>query len=1414
MFGGNGSVIDLTAATDSGGLDTGATFVVPPEFLFHGDFKRAGSDLKITDEHGKVFVVIDYFKTDKPHTLFAPDGAALAGDVVAALAGPLAPGQYAQATAPQGAGEAIGRVANEQGTAVAVRNGVAVTLNVGDVVLKGDVIQTQANSKVGIIFADGSTFDLGANARMVLNDFVYNASAGSGNSALINLVQGSFTFVAGQLAHTGDMKVGTPVATMGIRGTAVQVDINLSDGTTKLSLLIEPGNKFGEFNVYSLSGQLLETVTNPNNTILVTPVAPLQAIATLLPKSPTDLAQALTAVQQVFQTKAVGEAIMQANPLPQGNNNTGNPNDNNNNNTPNPNDQQHDQQNNNQQTTNPTSTAPKTQIQSTDVSTTKITVDVTQTPTDTNVNVTVTPPPDNTPPTQPLILQAPPTQTTVVTNTTPTPPPVLISATSPSALVEATDSSHPGTSASVVVLTLTDAANTTFDATTLLANGWQDTGNGTGVFTKSGSYGIVALSTVTGTLSYTLDNERYPTDHLAANQVVHEQFTVPVVDQGTNGSVTVNFEVDGRNDAPVVSTTNVFNFQNGFSAWHTDGQVIQVYNAEHGVCVADLQTGATTNVSADAIESFLGLPAGTLANLNAGPDGNTTPTQGTAIAKDFVLHAGETLTFDWDFSTADFSPWKDFAFYSVSTTAYELTNVLQVGDYGDSGWQTVTFTAPTDGAYHFGFGVMDGGDTALESDLLIDNIHVGAAASALSTYTENQAPAAIDPALVLSDVDSATLAGATVKISGGLHSAEDVLGFADQNGIHGSYDSATGILTLTGTASLAAYETALRSVTYFNSSDNPSADARTISFQVDDGSSDNNLSNTGSVTVSVVPVNDAPAVTSPATTEVSQNDGVQTFTAAGLLASLHAADAEHDTLKIVDLTLLDPNGNPLDLNNLPLGVTVNFNDDGSLNNFSIDAGNFTYLGADHSVTLIANFTVSDGNGGETPASAHLIVDGTDDAPVITSAAQSGQVSEGDGQPAASRSATGQVTYSDVDTGDTHSFTIDTAAAYGVASVDADGTWHYTVTDAGAVDALGQGATLPDSFIVKVADNHGGFATQTVAITITGTNDAPLITSAPQSGQVSEGDGQPAASRTATGQVTYSDVDTGDTHSFSIDAAAAYGVASVDADGTWHYTVTDAGAVDALGQGDTLGDSFTVKVADNNGLFATQTVAIAITGTDDAPVISGATTVASGSIAELAGTNNAATDTASGTISFTDVDLSDRPTVAAAFASYAYTAADGHTALTLTADQQSALETTLAVAPDGGNTNTGSATWTYSVADNALDFLAQGETLKLTYTATVDDHQTGGTVTTPITVTIHGTDDAPVANNDTGAVTAGSGPLTGNNVLDNDSDPELEPHDAAHHQCQARPGGRGSFHPRRHLRHNRCGSGRQLQLHAG
>jgi hypothetical protein len=109
----------------------------------------------------------------------------------------------------------------------------------GDLVYKGDVVQTGADGKVGITFTDGTAFNLSSNARMVLNEFVYDPN-GKSNSTLFSLTKGTFTFIAGKVAKTGDMKIDTPVATMGIRGTTPHVEIS-DDGTVKFSTLIEEG---------------------------------------------------------------------------------------------------------------------------------------------------------------------------------------------------------------------------------------------------------------------------------------------------------------------------------------------------------------------------------------------------------------------------------------------------------------------------------------------------------------------------------------------------------------------------------------------------------------------------------------------------------------------------------------------------------------------------------------------------------------------------------------------------------------------------------------------------------------------------------------------------------------------------------------------------------------------------------------------------------------------------------------------------------------------------------------------------------------------------------------------------------------------------------------------------------------------
>src|SRR6476646_9541111 len=114
--------------------------------------------------------------------------------------------------------EAIGKIRTAIGSVTVTRaDGEIVRVSVGDLVYRGDTIETEADGAVGITFAEGTAFNLSAAASLVLNDFVCDP-VGTPNSALFSLVQGAFSFVAGKIARTGGLRIDTPFAT--IRGTA------------------------------------------------------------------------------------------------------------------------------------------------------------------------------------------------------------------------------------------------------------------------------------------------------------------------------------------------------------------------------------------------------------------------------------------------------------------------------------------------------------------------------------------------------------------------------------------------------------------------------------------------------------------------------------------------------------------------------------------------------------------------------------------------------------------------------------------------------------------------------------------------------------------------------------------------------------------------------------------------------------------------------------------------------------------------------------------------------------------------------------------------------------------------------------------------------------------------------------------
>ena len=289
-----------------------ATFKVPDaHLLFSGDYQRAGSDLIISDHLHRV-IVPDYFHGEKRPLLVSPEGAQLDAKVIDALTGYV---QYAQAGGANAAGKVVGHVAKMTGSASIVRNGVTIVLNNGDAVYQTDLVQTGSNSTLGLVLVDGTTFNLTANARLMLNDLTYDPTSTS-NTSLFTLVQGAASFVAGQVAKTGDMKVGTPVAAIGVRGTSVILDISATDGTVSISVVDQQDGQIHAVQVFNTRGDVIGTVTSNGTSLTLTPTANFDVIARESNKSPAQVAQEFSVFQQVISTYDAFKAIAPNTPPP------------------------------------------------------------------------------------------------------------------------------------------------------------------------------------------------------------------------------------------------------------------------------------------------------------------------------------------------------------------------------------------------------------------------------------------------------------------------------------------------------------------------------------------------------------------------------------------------------------------------------------------------------------------------------------------------------------------------------------------------------------------------------------------------------------------------------------------------------------------------------------------------------------------------------------------------------------------------------------------------------------------------------------------------------------------------------------------------------------------------------------------
>lgn len=306
----------------------------------------------------------------------------------------------------------------------------------------------------------------------------------------------------------------------------------------------------------------------------------------------------------------------------------------------------------------------------------------------------------------------------------------------------------------------------------------------TGVLTLTGAASAASYQAALRTVSF-----NSTTDAPSASKTV--AFAVALA--GVSSSVaTKTIAITAVNDTPVVSTTG------SATAYSEQGPSVVV---DGGLTIADPDSpslsGATVTVGSVQTGDTLGFTAPTGSGISGS--------------------------------------------YNASTGVLTLSGTSSVANY-QSTLRSVYFRSTSDipvASKIVSFAVSDGSVTS------------AAASKTVTTTAVNDAPALgggggqvvaapgstvkVVPSITVADPDSATLTGATVAITAGRQVGGDVLSFTPAGGITGSFDGSTGVLTLSGSSSVANYQAALRSVTFANISATPSEATRTISVTVTDG---------------------------------------------------------------------------------------------------------------------------------------------------------------------------------------------------------------------------------------------------------------------------------------------------------------------------------------------------------------------------------------------------------------------------------------------------------------------------------------------------------------------------------------------------------------------------------------------------
>ncbi len=499
-------------------------------------------------------------------------------------------------------------------------------------------------------------------------------------------------------------------------------------------------------------------------------------------------------------------------------------------------------------------------------------------------------------------------------------------------------------------------------------------------------------------------------------------------------------------------------------------------------------------------------------------------------------------------------------------------------------------------------------------------------------------------------------------------------------------------------------------------------------------------------------------------------------------------------------------------------------------NWTFDSGDktFDYLAAGEKLTLTYTVQAKDDSGVNTAEGGSEIdtsnaqtvtitITGTNDAPVVTGTQTSASVAETD---SGNLAGAGALSVTDMDITDTVTATVKSVSgmtnAAGEPSADelkamlqlsksgtpgsyADSAevvaagepgsadnlhWKFDSGSA-AFDYLQKGETATFTYKIELNDGQGGVVEKNITVTVTGSNDSPLISVKPESGDAdSKAFGQNDAALsdgTAGGTLTLADADLKDKVGVSVEKVEIDGSAGSAFSGTlpagltdaalkemlsvqsgnilsdkqtagqftWNFNSGSGGEFKFLAEGETLTLKYTVKADDGQGVAADQTdpyqeastsehvVTIVITGSNDAPVVTGSSDVPYSVVEDVTTTATAEANIIEGRVS--DADTTDKLSVTKV------NGADVTSADTEIAGKYGGL----VISPDGKY---------HYVLDNSradTQALQMGQTEKEIFTVTVSDGR-GGTVEQTITVNVAGRNDSPDIQVNAGDSAIGAG----------------------------------------------------------